>query len=69
MGDRYRVLHFCDGELIEKTEHETRDAAEGAFALGVEHANQQADEVDIECRVELWGEDSLLAVFDTADRP
>ncbi len=67
MGDAYRVLHFSDGDLIEESGHDARDSAEDAFALGVERATRLADDVDL--RVELWGEDSLLRVFDTADRP
>lgn len=69
MGSRYRVLHFRHGEVIEETRHGSRDDAESVFALGVEHAERQAAETDTDCRVELWGEDALLGVYDTADRP
>jgi hypothetical protein len=69
MGDSYRVLHFCDGDLVEETRHDSREGAEGAFALGLDHATREAAENDVDWRVELWGEDSLLSVFDSADRP
>lgn len=68
MSDSYRPLHFGDGELIGATLHGSRDDAECAFALAVEQASRQAEEADIDCRVELWGEDTLLAMFDTLDR-
>jgi hypothetical protein len=69
MGDGYRVLHFRDGDLVEESGHDARDSAEGAYGLAVERATRLADDIDADHRVELWGEDSLLRVFDTADRP
>lgn len=69
MDDGYRVLHFSDGEQVEETRHAARADAESAFALGVDRATCRNDEDGTEWRVELWGRDSLLALFDTADRP
>lgn len=69
MRDGYRIVRFRDGDLTEESRHDTRDSAEGAFARGVERARRLADDIDADCRVEMWGEDALLSVFDTADRP
>ncbi len=69
MGGRYRLLHVRDGEVLEASEHEGRDNAERAFALGVERACREAPHDDADLRIELWGEDGLLGVYDSHDRP
>jgi len=69
MDDVWIVLQFCDGELLDESEHASRDAAEEGFALAVERANREAGELNVDFRVEMWGEHVLLAVYDTAHQP
>lgn len=69
MSGGYRLLHFRDGEVPQASEHGERDSAERAFARDFERASHNAPDDDADLRIELWGEDALLGVFDSHDRP
>lgn len=67
--DRYRVLTFHEGELGSDAGYSSREEAERAFGEAVEAARRMVSAEDADGRVELWGEDVLLMVYDTSDRP